>query len=85
MLALRLQHAYRLLTHWRHRQRKVIDIAFTAGFTDLSYFNRSFRARFGMTPSDARAMAAADLGHFHPGESVSAPGGPNRLPTALEL
>ncbi len=34
------------------RQRKVSDIAFAAGFNDLSYFNRTFRKRFGLTPSE---------------------------------
>jgi AraC-like DNA-binding protein len=28
-----------------------------AGFSDQSWFNRSFRRRFGATPSDVRAMA----------------------------
>jgi AraC-like DNA-binding protein len=37
---------------WGHR--KVADIAAEAGFTDLSYFNRAFRRRFGRTPSDIR-------------------------------
>jgi len=59
VLELRLQKAYRLLTDARHADRKVIDIALSCGFNDLSYFHRSYRARFGMTPSDARAAAAA--------------------------
>lgn len=33
----------------------VAAIAYEAGFNDLSYFNRAFRRRYGMTPSDARA------------------------------
>ena len=37
---------------WGHR--KVADIAAEAGFTDLSYFNRAFRRRFGSTPSAIR-------------------------------
>lgn len=31
--------------------RPVSAVAFETGFGDLSYFNRTFRARFGMTPS----------------------------------
>ena len=30
-------------------------LAFDAGFGDLSYFNRSFRQRYGMSPSEVRA------------------------------
>ena len=56
---LRLNDAWRLLTNARHADRKVLDIALSCGFNDVSYFHRSFRARFGMTPSDARATAAA--------------------------
>ena len=33
------------------RARKVSDVAYTVGFNDLSYFNRSFRRRFGTSPS----------------------------------
>jgi AraC-like DNA-binding protein len=34
------------------RQRKISDIAFSAGFNDLSYFHRAFKKRFGVTPAD---------------------------------
>lgn len=37
------------------RQRKISDIAYSAGFSDLSYFNRAFRRRFSLTPSDLKA------------------------------
>ncbi|MBP0112132.1 protein of unknown function [Bradyrhizobium vignae] len=30
------------------------DIALVAGFSDVSYFNRLFRARFGDTPREVR-------------------------------
>ena len=33
---------------------KVSDIAYTIGFNDLSYFHKSFRRRFGVTPADMR-------------------------------
>ena len=33
---------------------KISDIAFACGFNDLSYFNRCFRRRFGLTPTAAR-------------------------------
>ncbi|MFG1358390.1 helix-turn-helix transcriptional regulator [Xanthobacter pseudotagetidis] len=36
------------------RARPVSAVAFESGFGDLSYFNRTFRARFGMTPSAFR-------------------------------
>ncbi|HES75868.1 MAG TPA: AraC family transcriptional regulator, partial [bacterium] len=35
--------------------RSVSEIAYSCGFSDLSWFNRAFRQRFGMTPSEVRA------------------------------
>ncbi|WP_378949370.1 helix-turn-helix transcriptional regulator [Mesorhizobium sp. ANAO-SY3R2] len=35
----------------------ISTIAFDAGFGDLSYFNRAFRQRFGVTPTEIRAAA----------------------------
>lgn len=35
-------------------------IAFECGFTDLSNFNRAFRRRYGMTPSEVRALGLRD-------------------------
>ena len=43
--------ARRLLLHEQGRHRKVSDVAYSAGFNDLSYFRRSFRKRFGITPA----------------------------------
>lgn len=51
----RLLLARRLLRDGEMRHRKVSDIAFAVGFNDLSYFNRSFKRRFGITPSDLQA------------------------------
>ena len=49
---LRLRKAAELLT--RGAEGRISDIAFDCGFNDLSYFNRCFRRRFGLTPSAAR-------------------------------
>lgn len=57
VLARRLENAAVLLRDARSRDRKISDVAAEAGFTDLSYFNRAFRRRFGGTPSDLRDAA----------------------------
>ena len=54
VLELRLQKARGLLADRRRDDMKVIDIAFECGFSDVSYFNRCFRRRFGATPLDIR-------------------------------
>jgi AraC-like DNA-binding protein len=51
----RLARAYRMLVDLRYAAVTVSDIALAAGFGDLSHFNRSFRRRYGATPSDLRA------------------------------
>ena len=50
----RLQAARRMLKSPRFAGWRVIDIALEAGFSDLSYFNRNFRRRFGGTPQSFR-------------------------------
>jgi AraC-like DNA-binding protein len=52
LLELRLRKAAELLA--RTGERRISDIAFDCGFNDLSYFNRCFRRRFGLTPTAAR-------------------------------
>ena len=52
LLELRLRKAADLLAH--PGERRISDIAFACGFNDLSYFNRCFRRRFGLTPTAAR-------------------------------
>ena len=53
----RLDRAHRVLTNSAQPRRPINAIAYESGFGDLSYFNRSFRQRFGMTPSEARELA----------------------------
>jgi AraC-like DNA-binding protein len=43
-----------MLTDLNYADRSISAVAFEAGFGDLSYFNRTFRRRFGATPSDVR-------------------------------
>jgi AraC-like DNA-binding protein len=56
VLAQRLVRAHQMLTDPRCIDRPISAIAFDA-FADLSHFNRTFRRRFGGTPSDVRARA----------------------------
>ena len=52
LLELRLRRAAEWLA--QAGERRISDIAFDCGFNDLSYFNRCFRRRFGLTPTAAR-------------------------------
>lgn len=54
VLEQRLLLAHRLLSGPSNRHKKIGSVAQDAGFGDLSYFNRTFRKRFGMTPSEWR-------------------------------
>jgi AraC-like DNA-binding protein len=56
VLAARLARALAMLASQRHAGRSVSAIAFACGFGDLSYFNRTFRRAYGMTPSEARNL-----------------------------
>jgi AraC-like DNA-binding protein len=49
--------AHRLLSNPRFSELRIATIAFAVGFGDLSYFNRTFRRRFGATPSQLRSSA----------------------------
>lgn len=62
LLEKRLERAAALLRDPRWHHRRIADIAAEAGFTDLSYFSRAFRQRFGATPSDVRREPQKDDG-----------------------
>ncbi len=51
LLEKRLLHAKNLLNN---RSKSVSDIAFESGFESLAHFSRSFKSRFGTTPSMSR-------------------------------
>ena len=59
ILDARVTHARRLLQSAGAERRKIAEIAMTCGFSDLSHFNRMFKARVGCTPSEARGLANA--------------------------
>ena len=51
LMQLRLHKAESLLLQGRDN---IIDIAFDCGFNNISYFNRSFKKKHGMTPKEYR-------------------------------
>lgn len=58
-LGQRLIRAHRMLADTAWCRQSITDIAYDAGFNDLSYFNRAFRKRYGATPSEVRAGTQA--------------------------
>ena len=58
----RLEKVLAMLRDPRWQNRRITDMALEAGFTDLSYFGRAFRRRYGATPSDVRETARRDFG-----------------------
>ena len=60
----RLARAHRILTDRTAPPRPINAIAYECGFGDLSYFNRVFRQRYDMTPSEARGAAKRKGGPF---------------------
>jgi AraC-like DNA-binding protein len=51
---LRLRRAFALLSDPSASHLRIADIALQSGFSDISHFNRQFRARFGDTPTGVR-------------------------------
>lgn len=54
VVRLRMEWLRRTIDDPRHDHRRISDLAFEAGFRDLSTFNRQFRRHFGEAPSSAR-------------------------------
>lgn len=55
----RLERARTMLLSPRFSTRRIAEVAYAVGFNDLSYFNRSFRRRFGHSPSEVRESGSA--------------------------
>jgi AraC-like DNA-binding protein len=54
VLELRLHKAMTMLSDARNDRLKVSEIAWVCGFNEVPYFNRRFRQRYGLTPTDLR-------------------------------
>ncbi len=54
---LRLERAYRYLCNPLHINCCISTVAFDMGFNTLSWFNRAFKQRFGLTPSEVRNLS----------------------------
>lgn len=60
VVAQRLARAHRLVCDPQLSGWTLTAIAREVGFSDLSYFKRAFRGRYGIAPSDLRAQARRD-------------------------
>lgn len=58
LLGRRLDRAWAELAPGASDGRTITDVAFACGFRDSAHFARTFRARFGTTPSGRRTMGA---------------------------
>ncbi|WP_292234080.1 helix-turn-helix transcriptional regulator [Mesorhizobium sp.] len=56
----RLAYVHSCLSDRRQLLRRIADIAFEVGFTEPSTFYRQFRLRYGVTPTEVRALVEKD-------------------------
>ena len=70
VLDARLDLAHRRLREPPAAERTISAIAHDAGFGDLSYFNRTFRARYGRTPSEVRSESRYGFGPAFPSRNI---------------
>jgi AraC family transcriptional regulator, positive regulator of tynA and feaB len=57
VLRRRLERYAQLLADGSWCNRTITEIAFQAGFSNVTYFGQAFKARYGMTPRDYRARS----------------------------
>jgi AraC-like DNA-binding protein len=74
VLERRLTHAHQLLTAPDRVSARIAEIAYECGFSDLSFFNRSFRRRFGCAPRDAKGQGILMSGSSRRRETPPDPG-----------
>lgn len=58
----RLRRAYDLLKNSRDPGLRISAVAYAVGYSDLSWFNQSFKRRYGITPSEARLGVSDERG-----------------------
>ena len=61
----RLREASARLRDPTMRRTPVLTIALEAGYRSIGPFNRAFKERFGMTPTDYRRASLEEAGHAH--------------------
>jgi AraC-like DNA-binding protein len=61
LIQLRIDACVRAFLDEQQTERTIAEIAFAAGYTDISQFNRHFRRLKGATPSALRRAALAEL------------------------
>ena len=61
-----MKRAFDLLCDPHKASRRIIDIAYDVGCSDIGTFNRTFRKRFGRTPPDVRASSDGAAVGFGP-------------------
>jgi len=57
--AMRLERCRKALEDHLQAGRKISEIAYSWGFSDMTHFGRKFRAAYGLLPRDFRRLAAA--------------------------
>lgn len=58
----RLRRVFRQLASRQTSHRKLAEIAFDTGFSNIPAFTRAFKAQYGVTPRDVRMLAEAGSG-----------------------
>jgi AraC-like DNA-binding protein len=58
----RLRRCHEMITRPEHAHSSITEIAYSMGFSSSSHFSASFRATFGIRPSDLRRPAALGRG-----------------------
>ena len=60
VMAQRLEAAHAVLSDRRMTQRRISEVAFEVGFGDVVQFNRAFRRRYGVKPTELQAQVRGD-------------------------